>query len=62
MESPLLYVIETAALSALGVIGAQGGIRRGLPHSACVALGVTICAGGVMRDVILRRDVAIGSQ
>ncbi|EOD22495.1 hypothetical protein EMIHUDRAFT_240270 [Emiliania huxleyi CCMP1516] len=29
---------------------------------ACVALGVSICAGGVMRDVICHRDVAIGSQ
>jgi uncharacterized membrane protein YeiH len=62
MDSVEVYVVETVALSALGVIGARHGIQRGLPPPACIALGVTICAGGVMRDVLCQRDVAIGSQ
>ena len=62
MRSPVLYMIETIALSALGVIGAQGGLMRGLGPAACVAMGTTICTGGVMRDVICRRDIAFGSQ
>lgn len=62
MASNELFVLESIALSALGVIGARHGISRGLPAPACVALGVSICAGGVMRDVICHRDVAIGSQ
>ena len=62
MSSPLLYAIETVALGAIAVIGAQGGINRGMPPSVCVALSVTICSGGLMRDVLCNRDVALGSQ
>ena len=29
---------------------------------ACVATGVTICFGGILRDLIVRRDVRLGSQ
>lgn len=62
MDSMELYVLESVALSVVGIIGARHGISRGLPPAACVALGVSVCAGGVMRDVICHRDVAIGSQ
>ena len=42
--------------------GAQAGVTRALPPAACIATGVTICFGGVLRDVLCRRDVAIGGQ
>jgi uncharacterized membrane protein YeiH len=58
----VLYAGETLALGAVAVIGAQGGIARGAPPIVCVALGVTICAGGVLRDVLCQRPVAIGGQ
>ena len=59
---PLEYVLETIAIGALGVIGAQTGVKAALPAPACVALGVTVCAGGLVRDVLCKRDVALGSQ
>ena len=62
MESPLLYAVEAVALGALGVVGAQQGINAALPPPVCVALGVTICAGGLVRDVLCKRDVALGSE
>ena len=42
--------------------GAQAGVTAALPPAACIATGVTICFGGVLRDVLCRRDVAIGGQ
>ena len=62
LDGSLLYGLETVALGAVAVIGAQAGITRGLPPLACVATGVTICAGGIFRDVLCRRDIAIGGQ
>lgn len=62
LDSEVLYAGETLALGAVAVIGAQGGIARGAPPIVCVALGVTICAGGVLRDVLCQRPVAIGGQ
>ena len=61
-NAPLEYVLETIAIGALGVIGAQTGVKAALPAPACVALGVTVCAGGLVRDVLCKRDVALGSQ
>ena len=62
LDGKVLYGLETVALGAVAVIGAQAGITRGLPPLACVATGVTICAGGIFRDVLCRRDIAIGGQ
>jgi uncharacterized membrane protein YeiH len=62
MDSPLLYAIESFALGAIAVIGAQSGIVRGVRPLACVATGVTICFGGILRDLLCQRPVAIGGQ
>ena len=62
MNSPVLYVIETAALGAVAVIGAQGGITAGVPPVVCVATGVTICFGGILRDLLCQKQLAIGAQ
>ena len=62
MDSPLLYAVESVALGAISVIGAQHGIVRGVRPLACVATGVTICFGGILRDLLCQRPVAIGGQ
>lgn len=62
MDSPLIFGLETVALGAVAVIGAQAGITRGVGPLGSVATGVTICFGGVVRDVLCQRDIAIGAQ
>ena len=62
MEAPWFYGMETFALGGAAVIGAQGGIVRGIPPLACIATGVTICFGGIIRDLLCQRPVAIGGQ
>lgn len=62
LDSEALYALETVALGAVAVIGAQQGIHSGAPPLACVALAVTVCAGGVLRDLLCHRPVAIGAQ
>lgn len=54
--------MDSVALGAFGVLGAQGGLRRGLHPAVSIAAGVTICFGGVLRDLLCRRDVALGSS
>eukprot|EP00965_Chrysotila_dentata_P259305 6213515-Pleurochrysis_carterae.AAC.2 len=62
MSSPELYALETIALGAVAVIGAQSGISRGMTPLACVATGVTICFGGILRDLLCQRPLAFGAQ
>ena len=35
---------------------------RGVRPLACIATGVTICFGGILRDLLCQRPVAIGGQ
>ena len=62
LDSKVLYALETVALGAVAVIGAQAGITKAVHPLACVATGVTVCTGGILRDVLCRRDIAIGGQ
>lgn len=62
MDSPLVFGLETTALGAVAVLGAQAGITRGVGPLGSIATGVTICFGGVLRDVLCHREVAIGAQ
>lgn len=62
MTSPLIFGLETLALGAVAVIGAQAGITRGVGPLGSIATGVTICFGGVLRDLLCQREVAIGAQ
>lgn len=55
------YAGETAALGALAVVGAQQGIVAGFAPAVSATLGVTIAFGGVARDAILGRELALGS-
>ncbi|KAL1521082.1 hypothetical protein AB1Y20_022636 [Prymnesium parvum] len=62
LDSPNVYILETLGLGGLAVIGAQAGIVRGVHPLACIATGVTICFGGVLRDLLCHRPLAIGAQ
>ena len=55
------YVMESVALGALAVTGAQQGIIRGLHPLISASLGVTIAFGGVLRDLMCKRDLALGA-
>jgi len=59
--SAIRYGCETVALGSLAVVGAQQGIVRGLHPLVSASLGVTIALGGVMRDVMCKRDLALGA-
>merc|ERR1712151_504544 len=61
-NSAVLYCLDSVALGAFAVIGAQHGISRGLPPAICITSGVTICFGGIIRDLLCHRHVAFGSQ
>lgn len=61
-NSPLLFGLESCALGAVAVIGAQAGITAAVSPLACVALGLSSCSGGVARDLLCNRDIAVGSQ
>jgi len=54
------YTLETIALSALAIVGAQTGIVRGLHPLASCSLGVTICFGGVFRDLFCGQELRLG--
>jgi uncharacterized membrane protein YeiH len=61
-QSALRYGLESVALGALAVVGAQQGIIKGLHPFVSSALGVTIALGGVMRDLMCDRDLALGAS
>jgi uncharacterized membrane protein YeiH len=61
-QSALRYGLESVALGALAVVGAQQGIIRGLHPLVSSALGVTIALGGVMRDLMCDRDLSLGAS
>jgi uncharacterized membrane protein YeiH len=60
--SPLLYAIDTVSLASLSIAGAQQGIFRGMHPVVCAISGVTICFGGLLRDLLTKRDVALGAD
>ena len=57
-----MYIMDSVAISVFAICGAQGGITRGMPLIVCAVAGVTICFGGILRDVLCQRDLALGSQ
>ena len=56
------YVLDTLALASFAVAGAHAGIRAGVPALVAASAGVTICFGGIVRDVLCGRSIAIGAQ
>ena len=55
------YAMESVALGALAVVGAQQGIVRGFHPLVSASFGVTIACGGVLRDLMVGRQLALGS-
>merc|ERR1712146_450561 len=60
--STLRYMLDTVSVGASSVVGTAGAISRGLHPIICVTPSVTLCFGGVLRDLICKREVALGSQ
>ena len=60
--SSTMYALDTLALSALAVTGVHMAITRGLNPFLAATSGVTICFGGILRDVLCGRHLAVGGQ
>jgi len=60
MDAPIIYAADTISLTSFAISGAQQGIVRGMHPVICAVAGVTICSGGVFRDLACHRNVAIG--
>ena len=60
--SGLRYTFDTIALGASAVTGTAGAISRGLHPAVCIISSVTMCFGGILRDLICNRDISLGSQ
>ena len=56
------YVVDSFALASFAVAAAHGGIRAGVHPVVAATAGVTICFGGIVRDVLCGRSIAIGAQ
>ena len=62
LDSRLVYALDSVSLSAFAIVGAQHGITLGMPPLVCAAGGVSVCFGGILRDLLCRRDVALGAE
>lgn len=59
-DHPVLFGGDTLGVAAFSVIGAQNGIRAGMPLPVSVLCGVaTATFGGAVRDVLCKREVRI---
>lgn len=56
------YVVDSLALASFAVAAAHAGIRAGVHPAVAASAGVTICFGGIVRDVLCGRSIAIGAQ
>ena len=60
--SPTVYALDTAAFSALSIVGVRHAVSQGLHPFVAATSGITICFGGILRDVLCGRDLAVGGQ
>lgn len=57
------YVLETAALASFAVAAVHGAISMGIHPVVAATSGVTMCMGGIFRDLFCQREqLAIASQ
>ena len=61
-NSWLMYAVDTLALSAFAVAAVNGAIAAGVHPAVAATSGVTVCFGGIFRDVFCGRNLAIGGQ
>jgi len=59
--SSILYALDTAAMGASAITGCAAAISRGLHPVVCSVAGVTMCFGGILRDLMCQRDVRLGT-
>lgn len=60
--SSTMYFLDSMALSALAVTAVHMAITRGLTPMVAATSGITICFGGILRDVLCGRHLALGGQ
>jgi uncharacterized membrane protein YeiH len=56
------YVLDTAAMSAFTVAATNNAVAMGLHPVVAVTSGVTMCFGGLFRDLFCQRDLRIAGQ
>jgi uncharacterized membrane protein YeiH len=56
------YVLDTAAMAAFTVSAVHGAIRMGLHPVVAATSGITMCFGGIFRDIFCQRDLSIAGQ
>jgi uncharacterized membrane protein YeiH len=61
-NSALTYAMDSLALGAFAVAAVHGAISVGVHPMVAASSGVTICFGGIIRDVLCGRSLAIGAQ
>lgn len=62
IESPLLYAVNSVCLCIFAVSGAQQGILSGMHPVVCAVAGVSVCFGGIIRDLLCKRNVSVGVE
>jgi len=60
--SGLRYTLDSIALGCSSVTGTAMAMSRGLHPVVCVVSSVTMCFGGILRDLVCNRDISLGSQ
>lgn len=56
------YTLDTLGLSSLSIAAVVLAIRLGLSPFIAATSGVTVCFGGILRDLLCGRNIALGSQ
>ncbi|KAL3923648.1 MAG: hypothetical protein SGILL_001533 [Bacillariaceae sp.] len=56
------YVLDTAAMAAFTVSATNNAIAMGLHPVVAVTSGITMCFGGIFRDLFCQRDLRIAGQ
>ena len=56
------YCLDTLGLSSLSIAAVSMSIRLGIHPLIAATSGVTVCFGGLLRDLLCGRNLAIGSQ
>jgi uncharacterized membrane protein YeiH len=56
------YVMDTLALGAFSVAAVHGAIGMGLHPIVAATSGITVCFGGIFRDVFCQRNLSIAGQ
>lgn len=56
------YILDTAAMAAFTVSAVHGAIGMGIHPIVAATSGITMCFGGIFRDIFCQRNLAIAGQ